>query len=64
MTEQLQTSPITVAELDGACQRFVFIPGHLDVGATVRCPGGGDHEHRILTACHTAVVENIVIIEN
>ncbi|MGH3821848.1 MAG: hypothetical protein ACRDRA_03255 [Pseudonocardiaceae bacterium] len=51
-------------ELDGACHHFLLTPGHLDVRATVHCPDGGDHEHHIVTACHTAVVDNIVIIED
>lgn len=36
-------------------------PGHLDVGVSVPCPNG-DHEHRILSALHTTVAENITII--
>lgn len=61
MTEPLLTSPVTLAELEDACQRFVFLPGHLALGALVRCPHG-DHEHRVLTVLHTTVAENITII--
>ncbi len=71
-------SPVTLAELDlddnlddddagvdggGRCQRYVWLPGHLDAGVTAPCPCG-DHEHRIVSALHTEVVENAVIVDD
>lgn len=57
----LHTSPLTIAELDGECQPVAFLPGHIEVGAVVPCPDG-DHDHRVLTAIHTAVVHNIRVV--
>lgn len=57
----LRSTPVTIAELDNGCQRYALLPGHIDVGAVVPCPDG-DHEHRVLTALHTAVAENVNVI--
>lgn len=56
----LQTSPLTIAELDGDCQDYAFLPGHIEVGAEVPCPDG-DHDHQVLNVIHTAVVHNIEV---
>jgi hypothetical protein len=33
----LETSPVTMAELDGDCHRHALIPGCIEVGAVVPC---------------------------
>ena len=58
----LQTSAVTVAELDGDCQRRALLPGHIEAGARVPCPDG-DHDHLVLAVVHAEVAENIRIIE-
>jgi hypothetical protein len=57
----LETSAVTMAELDGDCQRHALIPGPIVIGAVVPCPDG-DHEHRVLNVLHTEAAENIRII--
>jgi hypothetical protein len=57
----LQTSAVTLAELDGDCQRHALLPGRIEVGAVVPCPDG-DHEHRVLDVLHTEAAENVRII--
>ena len=57
----LMTTPITLARLDGDCQGYAFVPGHIETGVLVRCPDG-HHEHEVLSVVHTEVAENIRIV--
>ena len=58
----LQTSPVTLAVLDGDCQHHALIPGHIPAGTRVACPDR-DHDHEVLAVLHTAVAENVQIID-
>jgi hypothetical protein len=58
----VETSPVTMAELDGDCQAYAFRPGHIEVGAQVPCPDA-DHEHWVVSVLQTEVAENVRIID-
>jgi hypothetical protein len=58
----LETSAVTIAELDGACQAYALLPGQIEVGALVPCPDG-DHEHWVVAVLHTEVTDNAQIID-
>lgn len=58
----LQTSSVTLAVLDDACQHHALIPGHIPAGTRVACPDG-DHDHLVLAVFHTEVAENVRIID-
>jgi hypothetical protein len=58
----LETSAVTIAELNGDRQAYALLPGHIEVGAQVPCPDA-DHEHWVVSVRHTEVADNVRIID-